>query len=115
MSNIYNATNANRMIAPVAVIVGKARKEIAHSAERIAEAKKRRQTIAKHIRKVYAGKQFTVDDIKKSLALQIRNWKVEQVTAEINFCLASAGAVKVGKLKKEGKKGPAMNVFSLVD
>ena len=44
------------------------------TAELKAATVKRRQTVANHLQKVYQGKTFTVKDVKKSLALAVRNW-----------------------------------------
>lgn len=98
----------------MAVVSNKQRKAISHDPQRIADAKKRRQTVEKHIQKVYAGKEFTACDIKKSLALAIRSWQdVSQVQAEINFCIQAAGAEIVGKQKIAGKRGKPVNIYMI--
>lgn len=79
--------------------------------DRKAATAKRRQTVANHLMKVYKGKTFTVKDVKKSLALAVRNWQSGCLDAELTVCIQSAGAKIIDKIS-EGRGRPA-NVYSL--
>ena len=94
-----------------AVIVAEKQLKAKETAERKAATAKRRQTVANHLRKVYQGKTFTVKDVKKSLALAVRNWQSGCLDAELTVCIQSAGAKIVEKVSA-GRGRPA-NVYSL--
>ena len=94
-----------------ALIVAEKQLKAKETAERKAATAKRRQTVANHLRKVYQGKTFTVKDVKKSLALAVRNWQSGCLDAELTICIQSAGAKIIDKIS-EGRGRPA-NVYSL--
>ena len=94
-----------------AVIVAEKMEHAKETAERKAATAKRRQTVANHLMKVYQGKTFTVKDVKKSLALAVRNWQTGCLDAELTVCIQSAGAKIVEKISS-GRGRPA-NVYSL--
>ena len=94
-----------------ALIVAEKMEHAKETAERKAATAKRRQTVANHLKKVYKGKTFTVKDVKKSLALAVRNWQTGCLDAELTVCIQSAGAKIVDKIS-EGRGRPA-NVYSL--
>ena len=94
-----------------AVIVAEKQLKAKETAERKAATAKRRQTVANHLMKVYQGKTFTVKDVKKSLALAVRNWQSGCLDAELTICIQSAGAKIIDKIS-EGRGRPA-NVYSL--
>lgn len=94
-----------------AVIVAEKMEHAKETAERKAATAKRRQTVANHLMKVYQGKTFTVKDVKKSLALAVRNWQTGCLDAELTVCIQSAGTKIVDKIS-EGRGRPA-NVYSL--
>ena len=94
-----------------AVIVAEKQSKAQITAERKAATAKRRQTVANHLMKVYKGKTFTVKDVKKSLALAVRNWQTGCLDAELTVCIQSAGAKIVEKISN-GRGRPA-NVYSL--
>ena len=94
-----------------AVIVAEKMEHAKETAERKAATAKRRQTVANHLMKVYQGKTFTVKDVKKSLALAVRNWQTGCLDAELTVCIQSAGAKIVEKIGN-GRGRPA-NVYSL--
>ena len=94
-----------------AVIVAEKQAKAQITAERKAATAKRRQTVANHLMKVYQGKTFTVKDVKKSLALAVRNWQTGCLDAELTVCIQSAGAKIIDKIS-EGRGRPA-NVYSL--
>ena len=94
-----------------ALIVAEKMEHAKETAERKAATAKRRQTVANHLMKVYKGKTFTVKDVKKSLALAVRNWQSGCLDAELTVCIQSAGAKIVEKISN-GRGRPA-NVYSL--
>ena len=94
-----------------ALIVAEKMEHAKETAERKAATAKRRQTVANHLMKVYKGKTFTVKDVKKSLALAVRNWQTGCLDAELTVCIQSAGAKIVEKISN-GRGRPA-NVYSL--
>ena len=94
-----------------ALIVAEKMEHAKETAERKAATAKRRQTVANHLMKVYKGKTFTVKDVKKSLALAVRNWQTGCLDAELTICIRSAGAQIVEKISN-GRGRPA-NVYSL--
>ena len=94
-----------------AVIVAEKMEHAKETAERKAATAKRRQTVANHLMKVYKGKTFTVKDVKKSLALAVRNWQTGCLDAELTVCIQSAGAKIVEKISN-GRGRPA-NVYRL--
>ena len=94
-----------------AVIVAEKMEHAKETADRKAATAKRRQTVANHLMKVYQGKTFTVKDVKKSLALAVRNWQTGCLDAEMTICIQSAGAKIVEKISS-GRGRPA-NVYSL--
>ena len=94
-----------------AVIVAEKMEHAKETADRKAATAKRRQTVANHLKKVYKGKTFTVKDVKKSLALAVRNWQSGCLDAELTICIQSAGAKIVEKISN-GRGRPA-NVYSL--
>ena len=94
-----------------ALIVAEKMEHAKETAERKAATAKRRQTVANHLMKVYKGKTFTVKDVKKSLALAVRNWQTGCLDAELTVCIQSAGAKIVEKVSN-GRGRPA-NVYSL--
>lgn len=94
-----------------ALIVAEKMEHAKATAERKAATAKRRQTVANHLQKVYQGKTFTVKDVKKSLALAVRNWQSGCLDAELTVCIQSAGAKIVEKVSA-GRGRPA-NVYSL--
>ena len=94
-----------------AVIVAEKQLKAKETAQRKEATAKRRQTVANHLMKVYQGKTFTVKDVKKSLALAVRNWQSGCLDAELTVCIQSAGARIVDKIS-EGRGRPA-NVYSL--
>ena len=94
-----------------AVIVAEKMEHAKITAERKAATAKRRQTVANHLMKVYRGKTFTAKDVKKSLALAVRNWQTGCLDAELTVCIQSAGAKIVEKVST-GRGRPA-NVYSL--
>lgn len=77
---------------------------------------KRLNTLQKHLQKVYADKEFTVSDVKKSLALQIKQWQdngsVKYVESELNNMIKAVGCHVVGKVNKQGK-GRKPNLYHL--
>ena len=93
-----------------AVIVAEKMEHAKETADRKAATAKRRQTVANHLMKVYQGKTFTVKDVKKSLALAVRNWQTGCLDAELTVCIQSAGAKIVEKISN-GRGRPA-NVYS---
>lgn len=94
-----------------AVIVAEKQAKAQITAQRKEATAKRRQTVANHLQKVYQGKTFTVKDVKKSLALAVRNWQSGCLDAELTVCIQSAGAKIVEKVNA-GRGRPA-NVYSL--
>ena len=94
-----------------AVIVAEKQAKAKETAQRKEATAKRRQTVANHLMKVYQGKTFTVKDVKKSLALAVRNWQSGCLDAELTVCIQSAGAKIIDKIS-EGRGRPA-NVYSL--
>ena len=94
-----------------ALIVAEKMEHAKETAERKAATAKRRQTVANHLMKVYKGKTFTVKDVKKSLALAVRNWQTGCLDAELTVCIQSAGAKIIDKIST-GRGRPA-NVYSL--
>ena len=94
-----------------ALIVAEKMEHAKETAERKQATAKRRQTVANHLMKVYQGKTFTVKDVKKSLALAVRNWQTGCLDAELTVCIQSAGAKIIDKIS-EGRGRPA-NVYSL--
>ena len=94
-----------------ALIIAEKMEHAKETAERKAATAKRRQTVANHLMKVYKGKTFTVKDVKKSLALAVRNWQTGCLDAELTVCIQSAGAKIVEKISN-GRGRPA-NVYSL--
>ena len=94
-----------------AVIVAEKQAKAQITAQRKEATAKRRQTVANHLQKVYQGKTFTVKDVKKSLALAVRNWQSGCLDAELTVCIQSAGAKIIDKIS-EGRGRPA-NVYSL--
>ena len=94
-----------------AVIVAEKQLKAKETAQRKEATAKRRQTVANHLMKVYQGKTFTVKDVKKSLALAVRNWQSGCLDAELTVCIQSAGAKIVEKVSA-GRGRPA-NVYSL--
>lgn len=77
---------------------------------------KRLNTLQKHLQKVYADKEFTVSDVKKSLALQIKQWQdngyVKFVDSELNNMIKAIGCQIVGKVEKQGK-GRKPNLYHI--
>ena len=94
-----------------ALIVAEKMEHAKETAERKQATAKRRQTVANHLMKVYQGKTFTVKDVKKSLALAVRNWQTGCLDAELTVCIQSAGAKIVDRVSA-GRGRPA-NVYSL--
>ena len=94
-----------------ALIVAEKMEHAKETAERKQATAKRRQTVANHLMKVYQGKTYTVKDVKKSLALAVRNWQTGCLDAELTVCIQSAGAKIVEKVSA-GRGRPA-NVYSL--
>ena len=94
-----------------AVIVAEKQAKAQITAQRKEATAKRRQTVANHLMKIYKGKTFTVKDVKKSLALAVRNWQSGCLDAELTVCIQSAGAKIVEKVSA-GRGRPA-NVYSL--
>ena len=94
-----------------ALIIAEKMEHAKETAERKQATAKRRQTVANHLMKVYKGKTFTVKDVKKSLALAVRNWQTGCLDAELTVCIQSAGAKIVEKISN-GRGRPA-NVYSL--
>ena len=94
-----------------AVIVAEKQLKAKETAQRKEATAKRRQTVANHLMKVYQGKTFTVKDVKKSLALAVRNWQTGCLDAELTVCIQSAGAKIIDKISN-GRGRPA-NVYSL--
>ena len=94
-----------------ALIVAEKMEHAKETADRKAATAKRRQTVANHLQKVYQGKTFTVKDVKKSLALAVRNWQTGCLDAELTVCIQSAGAKIVEKISN-GRGRPA-NVYRL--
>ena len=94
-----------------AVIVAEKQAKAQITADRKAATAKRRQTVANHLMKVYQGKTFTVKDVKKSLALAVRNWQTGCLDAELTVCIQSAGAKIVEKISMG--RGRPTNVYSL--
>ena len=94
-----------------ALIVAEKMEHAKQTAERKEATAKRRQTVANHLMKVYKGKTFTVKDVKKSLALAVRNWQTGCLDAELTVCIQSAGAKIVDRVSA-GRGRPA-NVYSL--
>lgn len=77
-------------------------------------AAKRRETVRKHLQKVYAGKVFTVADVKKSLNGAIRSWAgVSSVEAELSVCFRACQCQITGKAENTGKRGKPANLWTL--
>ena len=84
-------------------------KEIA-TQERLAEAAKRRQVVAKVLTKMYKGKQFTVSELNEQLEPLVSKWQINPV-AEMNNILRDIGAKVVGTVKREAGRGRRENIW----
>ena len=84
-------------------------KEIA-TQERLAEAAKRRQVVAKVLTKMYKGKQFTVSELNEQLNPLVSKWQINLV-AEMNNILRDIGAKVVGTVKREAGRGRRENIW----
>ena len=84
-------------------------KEIA-TQERLAEAAKRRQVVAKVLTKMYKGKQFTVSELNEQLEPLVSKWQINPV-AEMNNILRDIGAKVVGTAKREAGRGRRENIW----
>ena len=116
MCNIYLNNSVIGIFVPSVAQRGRPLTPAGHKRRLEQQAKKaatakRRQTVANHLMKVYKGKTFTVKDVKKSLALAVRNWQTGCLDAELTVCIQSAGAKIVEKVSA-GRGRPA-NVYSL--
>ena len=84
-------------------------KEI-NTQERLAEAAKRRQVVAKVLTKMYKGKQFTVSELNEQLEPLVSKWQINPV-AEMNNILRDIGAKVVGTVKREAGRGRRENIW----
>jgi len=131
MSNVYNSNMINQgvigklelspiervqLFAGQKVVTKKAAKPVRHHDK---EAKQKRVSqVLRHLEKCYSGKQFTINDVKKSLALSIRQWPSDwssnRISVEISNILTTNKIKVIGKAeRKEGKKGPASNLYKM--
>ena len=86
-------------------------KEI-NTQERLAEAAKRRQIVAKVLTKMYKGKQFTVSELNEQLEPLVSKWQINPV-AEMNNILRDIGAKVVGTVKREAGRGRRENIWTV--
>ena len=86
-------------------------KEI-NTQERLAEAAKRRQVVAKVLTKMYKGKQFTVSELNEQLNPLVSKWQINPV-AEMNNILRDIGAKVVGTVKREAGRGRRENIWTV--
>ena len=86
-------------------------KEI-NTQERLAEAAKRRQVVAKVLTKMYKGKQFTVSELNEQLEPLVSKWQINPV-AEMNNILRDIGAKVVGTVKREAGRGRRENIWTV--
>lgn len=84
-------------------------KEI-NTQERLAEAAKRRQVVAKVLTKMYKGKHFTVSELNEQLNPLVSKWQINPV-AEMNNILRDIGAKVVGTVKREAGRGRRENIW----
>ena len=84
-------------------------KEI-NTQERLAEAAKRRQVVAKVLTKMYKGKHFTVSELNEQLEPLVSKWQINPV-AEMNNILRDIGAKVVGTVKREAGRGRRENIW----
>lgn len=84
--------------------------EAKNALESVAKARKaeiagRRETVRKHLIKQYAGKDFTVNDLRKSLGVVLAGWEKKgiAVNAELSVCLRAIGAQIVGQSPTKGR------------
>lgn len=84
-------------------------KEI-NTQERLAEAAKRRQVVAKILTKLYKGKEFTVSELNEQLKPLVSKWEINPV-AEMNNILRDIGAKVVGTVKRNQGRGRRENIW----
>ena len=84
--------------------------EAKNALESVAKARKaeiagRRETVRKHLIKHYTGKDFTVNDLRKSLGVVLSGWEKKgiAVNAELSVCLRAIGAQIVGQSPTKGR------------
>ena len=84
--------------------------EAKNALESVAKARKaeiagRRETVRKHLIKQYTGKDFTVNDLRKSLGVVLAGWEKKgiAVNAELSVCLRAIGAKIVGQSPTKGR------------
>ena len=72
---------------------------------RKAEIAGRRETVRRHLIKQYTGKDFTVNDLRKSLGVVLAGWEKKgiAVNAELSVCLRAIGAQIVGQAPTKGR------------